>query len=67
MGYSACWPFNKHHERIRKFREKKIDKAYFSQDATYPDSKDLAKRTVLDKVLKEKAYKIAKNPKYDEY
>ena len=33
----------------------------------YGDFKDLAKRTASDKVLKDKAFKIAKNPKYDGY
>ena len=33
----------------------------------YGDFKDLAKRTVSDKVLREKAFNIAKNPKYHEY
>ena len=31
----------------------------------YGKSKDLVKRTPSDKVLKDKAFKIAKNPKYD--
>ena len=43
-----------------------LDKAYFVHDAAYSDSKDLAKRTVLDKILKDRAYEIAINPKYDE-
>ena len=30
-------------------------------------SKDLIKRTQSDKVLKDKAFKIASNPKYDGY
>ena len=30
-------------------------------------SKDLEKRTQSDKVLRDKAFKIAKNPKYDDY
>ena len=29
--------------------------------------KDLARRTAADKVLRDKAFNIAKNPKYDEY
>ena len=33
----------------------------------YGDSKDLARRTASDKVLKDKAFNIAKNPKYDGY
>ena len=33
----------------------------------YADSKDLAKRIVSDKVLKNRAYKIALNPQYEEY
>ena len=31
----------------------------------YGDFKDLARRTVSDKVLRDKAFDIAKNPKYD--
>ena len=34
---------------------------------TYGDFQDLARRTASDKVLKEKAFDIAKNPKYDGY
>ena len=34
---------------------------------TYGDFKDLAKRTASDKVLRNKAFNIAKNPKYDGY
>ena len=33
----------------------------------YGDFKDLAKRTVADRVLRDKAFNIAKDPKYDEY
>ena len=31
----------------------------------YEDFKDLARRTQSDKVLRDKAFEIAKNPKYD--
>ena len=34
---------------------------------TYGDFKDLAKRTTSDKVLRDKVFTIAKNPKYDGY
>ena len=33
----------------------------------YRDFKDLAKRTAADKVLRNKAFNIAKDPKYDAY
>ena len=33
----------------------------------YGGFKDLARRTASDKVLKDKAFNIAKNPKYDGY
>ena len=48
-------------ERIRRFREagelkhiymNELGYVYFPQDAAYSDSKDLARRTVSDKVLK---------------
>ena len=72
--YSACGPFTKHKQRIQKFKEtgdtnyiykNELDKACFVHDATYPDSKDLTKRTVADKILKNEAFNIPKDPKYD--
>ena len=33
----------------------------------YRDFKDLTRRTASDKVLQDKAFNIAKNPKYDGY
>ena len=33
----------------------------------YVDFKDLKRRTVSDKILRDKAFNIAKNPKYDGY
>ena len=44
-----------------------LDKACFTHDAAYSDSKDLTKRTVADKILKNRAFDIAKDPKYDGY
>ena len=44
-----------------------LDKACFVHDAAYSDSEDLIKRTVADKILKNKAFDIAKDPKYDGY
>ena len=41
--------------------------AYFADDGAYSDSKDLAKRTISDKILKNKPYEIAINPKCDGY
>ena len=34
---------------------------------THGKSKDLANRTQSDKVFRDKAFKIASDPKYDEY
>ena len=33
----------------------------------YGESKDLARRPQLDKVLRNKAFEIASNPKYNDY
>ena len=44
-----------------------LDKAGFQHDMAYGKSKDLVKRTQSDKVLKDKAFKIASDPKYDGY
>ena len=44
-----------------------LDKACFQHDMAYGTNKDLSKRTESDKVLKDKAFKIASNPKCDGY
>ena len=74
--YSACGPFTKNKERIKKFKEtgdkkyiyiNELDKAWFQHDMGYGDFKDLAKRTIADKVLRNKAFKIASDQQYDGY
>ena len=74
--YSSCGPFTKNKERIEKFMQtgntnfiykNELDKACLQHDMAYGKSKDLVKRTQSDKVLKDKALKIASNPKYDGY
>ena len=74
--YSACGPFTKTKSRIQKFKEtqntsyiykNELDKACFQHDMAYGDFKDLAKRTAADKVLRDKAFKIASDQKYDGY
>ena len=74
--YSACGPFTKHKQRIQKFKEtgdtnyickNELDKACFAHDAAYSDSKNITKRTTADKILRDKAFNIAKDTKYDGY
>ena len=63
-------------ERIKKLKEtgdtsyiykNELDKTCFQQDMTYGDFKDLTKRTVSDKVLRDKAFNVAKHARYDGY
>ena len=70
LTYSACGPFIKNKERIKKFRETggiryiyiyELDKACFQHDMAYGDFRNLAKRTASDKVIRDKAFNIAKN------
>ena len=72
----ACGPFTKNRERIQKFKEtgdsryiyqNELDKVCFQQDMAYGDFKDLTRKTASDKILHDKTFNIAKNPKYDEY
>ena len=51
--YSACAPFTKNKERIKKFKEagdsryiypNKLDKTYFQHDMAYGDFRDLKRR-----------------------
>ena len=74
--YSACGPFTKNKERIEKFMQtgntnfiykNELDKACFQHDMAYGKSKDLVKRTQSDKVLRDKAFKIVSDSKYDGY
>ena len=44
-----------------------LDRPCFAYSAAYFNSKNLTKRTQSDKVLRDKAYEIANNPKYDGY
>ena len=68
--YSACGTLTKYHEIIRKHREtgnwkqlyrNELEKACFAHDGTYSNSKDLAKITISNNILKDRAYEIARN------
>ena len=72
--YSVFGPFTKNKEKIQKLKEtgdtnyiywNELDKACFKHDMTYGDFKDLARRTASDNVLRDTAFNIAKNPKYN--
>ena len=74
--YSACGPLTKNKERIEKFMQSRntdfiyrneIDKACSQHDMAHGKSKDLTKRTQLGKFLRDKAFKIASDPRYDGY
>ena len=74
--YSACGPFTRNKERIEKFMQtgntdfiyrNELDKACFQHEMAYGKSKYLTKRTQSDKVLRDKASKIASDAKYDGY
>ena len=74
--YSACGPFTENKERIQKFKEtgdrsyvykNELDKTCFQHDMAYGNFKYLKRRTDSNKVLRDKAFNIAENPKYDGY
>ena len=57
--FSACGPSTKDRERVKKFKEtdnlkhlyrNELDKACFAHDAACSDSKELAKKTISDKI-----------------
>ena len=71
--YSACGPFTKTSERIAKFKEtgdpkyiykNDLDKACFQHDLAY-GNKDLKTRVEADKVLRDKAFKVAQDKSKD--
>ena len=68
------WTVWKNKERVQKFKEpgdsryickNKLDKGCFKHDMAYTDLKDLNRWIFADKLLGDKAYNIAKYPKYD--
>ena len=46
-------------------KAKEVDKTCFQLDMAYGNFKDLSRRTAFDKLLHDKAFNIAVNPKYD--
>ena len=73
--YSACGPFTRHKERIKKFKQtgdtcyiyrNELDKACFQHDSAYAN-KDFINRAKSDKVLRDKAYNVAGSPEYGGY
>ena len=78
--YSACGPFSRHQQRIDQYlkdgkikniAKNKLDVACFQHDSAYAISlyeyKDSLNRRQSDIVLKNKALKVAVDPKVDEY
>ena len=74
LTYTACGTCTKHCERIKEFKETgnikhlyrhEFEKACFAHNALYYDSKNLAKLTILDKILIDRAYEIARICKND--
>ena len=74
--YSACGPFTRHKERIKEFKRtgdtrllyrNELDKACFKHDAAYAKYEDADNRLISDQKLRNSAYDIATNPKYDTY
>ena len=69
--YSACGSLTRNKERIEMFMQTgntdfiyrdELDKACFQHDMAYRKSKEIEKRTQSDKVLRDKAFKIAIDP-----
>ena len=76
MPKMHCGSFTKNKEIIQKFKEtgdsryiyqNKQDKACLQHDMDYGGFKDLPKRTASAKLLHDKAFNIAKNPKNNRY
>ena len=74
--YSACGPFTRNKERIQKFEKtgdtkhiyrNELDKACLQHDMAYGDFEDFARTIAADKVLRDKAFNIPKDSKYDGY
>ena len=71
--YSGCGSFTRNRDRIQNFMQSSdtnciykndLDKSCFQLDMAYIKYNDLTKITQSDKVLRDKAFEIASNPKY---
>ena len=75
ITYSTCGPFiKKQREEFKNLKKQemqalftKMNLACFQHDIAYGDFKDLTRTTASDNVLRNKAFNIVKNPKYDGY
>ena len=74
--YSACGPFTKSKERIQKFKEtgdasyiykNELERYAFNMIWLMETLKILQKELQADKVLRDRAFKIASDQKYDGY
>ena len=74
--YSASGPCTRHEKRIKEFKptgdmrllyRNELDKACFKHDAAYAKYKDVENRLMSDQKLRNSAYDIASNSKYDGY
>ena len=76
--YIKCWwtiykRSKKEHKKIKKagdsryIYQNELDKACFQHDMAYGDLEDLTRRTASDKILRDKAFNIVQNSKYDGY
>ena len=53
--------------RLRYIYQKELGKSCFQHDMAYGDFKNLIRRTIPDKILRDKVFNIVKNSKYDGY
>ena len=76
FDYSVCGSFTSHKQRIKDFKRtgdtrllyrNELDKACFKHDAVYEKYKEVENRLISDQKLRNSAYDIASNPKYDGY
>ena len=74
--YSGCGPFTKSKEIIKKFIQtgntdyiykNNLDNACFQHDMACGKYKNLTKRRQSDRLLRDRVFEIASNPKYDGY
>ena len=74
--YSACGPFTRHKQRIDQFMKdgilshiakNKLDAACFQHDSAYNKYKNSVKRKQSDTVVRNKALKIATDPRVNGY
>ena len=65
--FGACGSFTKNKKKYKNLQKQEIPNIFIKHDKAYENFKDLTRKKASDEILHNRAFNIAKNPKYDGY